>query len=382
MRIAIDIQSIRDPRPSGVGHALLETLHAWPFDPAVEIILFSIGRRPAALPHEITNRANVRVIHCPLPSKLINSLRAMGAVSLEQLIGCSVDVAWFPNTGYLPRTQARTFLTVHDLAWMILPETYTWVHHVRYFITRARAWLRRADHILVPSQATRDDVVHLFGRDPSTVHVVPHGIDHAMFHPRPLPNDATIRQRLGTHAPYVISIATQEPRKNLVSLIEAFNALRDRGHRFSLVLAGGHGWKRRALDRAIASSPHRTDILSIGFVSDADRPALLRGALCLCLPSRYEGFGMQIAEAMACGTPVVTARNSSLLEVGQDAALYVRAMNVRELTDVLEQVIGDPNLRSTLHARGVLRSQSFSWDSAAKQTHNLLTFPNSPPSQK
>ena len=371
MRIAIDIQSICDPRPSGVGHALLETLRAWP-ESTDEVILFSIGWRRPQLPFDLAARLTWVHVHRCVPSKLINPLRAMGAVSLEWLIGMPVDAVWFPNTGYLPRTKATVFLTVHDLAWIIMPETYTWVHHIRYRLTRAQWWIRRANHIIVPSQATRDDVVHIFDRDPLMVHIVPHGIDHTAFDARPLPNDATLRQRLGVHSPYILSIATQEPRKNLVSLIEAFNALRSKSQRCSLVLAGGRGGKRRALDRAITASPYRSDILSIGFVRDADRPALLRGALCLCLPSRYEGFGMQVVEAMACGTLVVTACNSSMLEVGQDAALYVRAMNVRELTDVLEQVITDPHLRSTLRTRGLDRAKAFSWIATAKHVHDLL----------
>ena len=373
MQIAVDIQSLCDPHPSGVGHVVLETLRAWPVDPDVEIILFSIGRRPASLPTDITSRPDVRHVHRRVPSKLINPLRAQGIVSLERLIGCSVDAVWFPNTGYLPRTRAKTFLTVHDLAWALMPETYTWVHHLRYRITRARWWIRRADVIITPSKATRQDVIDLFGREKNDVHVIAHGIDPVSFHHRPLPNDATVRQRLGVRSPYIVSIATQEPRKNLVSLVEAFNELRRRGHHFSLVLAGGRGWKRRALHRAIDQSPYRANITLLDFVDDTHRPALLRGALCLCLPSRYEGFGMQVAEAMACGTPVVTARNSSLLEVGQDAVLFVRSMNVRELTDVLEQVITDPNLRSTLRARGLARAADFSWAATAQSIHTLLT---------
>lgn len=373
MRLAIDVQSLCDPHPSGVGHVVLETLRAWPVNPTIEIILFSIGRRVPSLPVELTSRPNVRHVHRPVPSKLINPLRVLGIVSLERLIGHPIDAVWFPNTGYLPRTRAKTFLTVHDLAWALMPDTYQWVHHLRYRITHARRWIRHADHVIVPSKATRDDVTHLFDRAPSTVHVVPHGINHATFDPRTRPDDATRRQRLGVRQPYLISLATLEPRKNLVSLVEAFDELRRRGHSLSLVLAGGRGWKRRALDGAIKRSPYRTSITLLNFVNDTDRPALLRGALCLCLPSRYEGFGMQIAETMACGTPVVTARNSSLLEVGQDAALYVRAMNVRELTDVLEQVVTDPALRSTLRARGLDRAQAFSWSEAAQAVSCVIT---------
>lgn len=372
MKIAIDIQSLYDPQPSGVGHYVLEVLKAIEPDPGIELVLFSRGQRTVHLDPAITRKPNVRHIHRRIPNKLINPLLSLGIVSLEQLIGEDVDVVWYPNTGYLPRTRAKTVLTVHDLAWFLMPETYNWVHHIRYSLTRARAWIKRANHVIAVSNATKQDVVARFGRPPSDVSAIHHGLDHKSFSPKVQPTDRTRLQQLGITNPYLVSIATREPRKNLTGLVEAFNALRSHGHQIDLVLAGGRGWKRKELDRAIEQSAYKQHIHVLGFVEDNDRPVLLRGAKALVLPSRYEGFGMQVAEALACGTPVVTSRNSSLPEAGGTSVFTVRAMHQRKLVQILDQALRDSNLQPTRVQRGIEHARQFTWKQCAQDTVNLL----------
>lgn len=368
MKIAVDVQSLYDSKPSGVGHYVLEVLSAIELNPGAELVLFSRGSRVLVLPESILKKSHVRHVHRRIPNKLINALIGLGAVSLEQLLGESVDKVWFPNTGYLPRTKARTILTVHDLAWHIMPETYSLMHHIRYRITQARSSIKTAGHIIAASDSTKRDVMSQFNRASDDVSTVHHGVDQQIFHNKVLPSDSTRRQKLGVTKPYILSLATREPRKNLPSLVRAFNRLRSNGHQINLVLAGGGGWKRKALDQAIDQSTYRQHIHVLGFVSDNDRPALLRGAACLALPSRYEGFGMQILEAMACGAPVVTTKNSSLLEVGSDAVLSTRAMNTNELTQTLDRLLYDETLQHELSKRGVNRAKIFNWNSCAMQT--------------
>ncbi|HBU28171.1 TPA: glycosyltransferase family 1 protein [Candidatus Uhrbacteria bacterium] len=372
MKIAIDVQSLYSTTPSGVGHYVLETILAMQPDEHTELIFFSRGFSPLVLPETLRRIPHVRHIHRRFPNKLINGLIALRLVSLEHLLGESVDAVWFPNTGYLPRTTAPTVLTVHDLAWYLIPETYNWMHHVRYRITRARTALHRVTKLIAVSDSTQRDLTLHFGRSSKNSLTILHGLDHDLFQERPRPDDATRRQQLGITQPYLLSLATCEPRKNLPSLVDAFDQLRAQGHHIHLVLAGGRGWKRKALNRAIARSPYKQEIHLLGFVSDADRPALLRGARALVLPSRYEGFGMQIVEAMACGTPVVTSRNSSLLEIGSDAVLSARAMNTNELTQTIDQLLNDSNLQKELHQRGIKRAQTFQWSTCAQQTLDTL----------
>lgn len=372
MKIAIDIQSLYDPHPSGVGHYVLEVLKAIEPDPGIELVLFSRGQRMVQLDPAITSKPNVRHIHRRIPNKLINPLLSLGIVSLEQLLGEHVDVVWYPNTGYLPRTRAKTVLTVHDLAWFLMPETYNWVHHIRYSLTRARTWIKQATHVVAVSNATKQDVVTQFDRSPEDVTAIHHGLDHKSFSPKVQPTDKTRLQQLGIRHPYLVCIATREPRKNLAGLVEAFNALRSHGHQIDLVLAGGRGWKRKALDNAIEHSAYKQHIHVLGFVADEDRPVLLRGAKALVLPSRYEGFGMQVAEALACGTPVVTSRNSSLPEAGGTSVFTVRAMHQSELVQILNQALRDSNLQPARTQRGIEHARQFTWQECAQQTLDVL----------
>lgn len=369
MQIAIDVRSLCDAHPSGVGHALYEMLSAWP-ESSDTIVLFSCGRRTPRLPRAIVQRPNVRAVHRTAPNKIINALIALRFLSLERIIGTSVDVVWFPNTGFLPRTRARTVVTVHDLAFHLLPSTYTWKHHLRYVITRAIATIKHADDVIAISKSTARDVLSLAPN--GRVHTVLHGVNNDHFTARVQPSDTTWLQRYGVKRPFILFLATIEPRKNVPSLIEAFDTVASTHGTLQLVIAGGRGWKRRSFERALHSAKHRDRIRVVGYVDDRARPALLRQALALCLPSRYEGFGMQILEAMACGTPVVCAHNSSLPEVGGTAPLYVRAMNVRELARALEHILSSSELRTRCRKTGIEQAARFSWKQAAKHIHTIV----------
>ena len=371
MKIAIDIRSMSGPTPSGVGHSVFELLRALtelPHDH--DILLFTTGRKPYVLPTELAQDKRMRLIQPRGPSRLWNLGIAFGIVRLRHLLGEEPDVVWYPNTGFLPKTTARVILTVHDLAFHLMPSTYTHIDHLRYRITRARTWIRRADQIIAISQATRSDLIQALQISKERISVIPHGIDTEQFHPRTQPTDATKRQRLGVRTPYILSLATREPRKNLQTLIEAWERARDAGFTSDLVLAGGPGWKRKQLDRHIATSPHREHLHVLGYVSDTVRPALLRGAQALALPSRYEGFGRQILEAMACGTPVITSRNRSLLEVAGPAALSAHAMNVSEWTNLLLEL--NPVLEAELKKSVLKQTELSSWKRAARALLSTL----------
>ncbi len=369
MKIAIDVRSLCAREPSGVGHYVSEILQALPQNNH-NIILFSSGRSRPNLNEKIVSQESIKTVHRFAPNKLINSRIALGQISLENLIGESIDVVWYPNTGFLPKTKSRTVVTVHDLAFHFFKDTYTAKHHLRYRLTKTIPTIKNADSLIAISDSTARDVESL--RPRGSINTILHGLNHSAFTSRQLPQDKTMLQRLGIKTPYIASLATREPRKNLESIVEAFDKVAESFHSLSLVIAGGYGWKRKSLDNTVTKAKHSERIKIIGFVPDAARPALLRGAECLALPSRYEGFGMQVLEAMGCGTPVITSRNSSLSEVGGSACLYVRAMNVTELTRMFFEVLTDSSLRKSLSEQSEKRAQQFSWEKAAKQTLSVL----------
>lgn len=373
--IAIDVRSLCDARPSGVGHALFEILRVWPKSNN-EIVLFSCGRTPPRLPRSMTERPNVRTVHRTIPNKVVNALIALRLISLERLVGRSIDAVWFPNTGFLPKTRARRILTVHDLAFHIMPETYTWKHRLRYCVTRAISDIRTADALIAISASTARDVATL--KPHGRIVTIPHGVDHECFSPQARLDDDAWLKRQNIRKPYLLFLATIEPRKNVPSVVEAFDAVADEHPSLTLVIAGGHGWKRASFDRTLSHARHRERIRVLGYIEDEVRPALLRHALALCLPSRYEGFGMQVLEAMACGTPVVCSNNSGLLEVAGAAAVFVRAGDIAQLTRVLTEMVQNTTLRDRLCARGREQAQMFSWERAAQDTLRTLTTQYTP----
>jgi glycosyltransferase involved in cell wall biosynthesis len=178
---------------------------------------------------------------------------------------------------------------------------------------------------------------------------------------------AALRRRLGLDGPYLLGLGTVEPRKDLPTLVRAFAGLAgELPHR--LVLAGLAGWGQGTLAAAVASSGVADRILLTGYLPEADKAALLTGADVFAYPSRYEGFGLPVLEAMACGTPVVTTTGGSLPEVAGDAALLVEPGDPDALAAALAKLAADPAARSAAAARGRTRAAAFTWDRCAAET--------------
>jgi glycosyltransferase involved in cell wall biosynthesis len=264
----------------------------------------------------------------------------------------------------LPST--RTLLTVHDLSFVRVPEAAS--AGLRAYLKRVVPLsVRRADFVLADSQATKDDLVSLYGVSSGGVAVLLSGVD-SRFAPVLAGGVITTRSQydIGT-VPYILSVGTVQPRKNYGRLIQALALLRAANIDIHLVVAGGKGW----LEDPIYDTIHATNmgdyVHFIGFVDEKDLPTLYSGAVCFAFPSLYEGFGLPVLEAMACGTPVVTSNVSSLPEVAGDAALTIDPYNVEELAEALRRVIEDEALRKDLISKGFARAKQFSWDTSARQ---------------
>jgi glycosyltransferase involved in cell wall biosynthesis len=280
-----------------------------------------------------------------------------------------VDLYHSPDFVLPPLRHARGILTVHDLAFLMRPDCAD---------ERLRAYLegvvprsvQRADFIVADSENTRNDLVVLLGVQPASVSVVPGGVE-GRFMPV---TDAELlrraRNRVGVgEAPFVLAIGVIEPRKNLNRLMDAFFALKQRGKvpaDLKLVLAGGKGWLFDGIFEHHAASPIAHDIVMPGFVPDEMLPALYSAAEVLAFPSLYEGFGLPILEAMACGTPVVASHASCLPEVAEGAALMIEPTDVDGLSAALELALLDTALRARLSEQGRQRAAGYTWQRAAK----------------
>ncbi len=260
--------------------------------------------------------------------------------------------------------RARSVVTVHDLSFLLYPETHS-ADSRRYYAQVA--WtVERADRIIAVSEATKRDLVREVGADPARIRVV-----HEAAAPMPAPAATSGANRpLAPFAqPYVLSVqAAIEPRKNIPRLIEAFAQARRAHPALRLVVAGGPGADEPVVRAAVARHDLAAAVDFPGVLPEQLLQATYRDSLALAYPSLYEGFGLPLLEAMSVGTPVIAARVSSLPEVAGDAALLVDPFDVDALAGALERIAGDEALRADLATRGARRVRCFSWERAAQET--------------
>jgi len=272
-----------------------------------------------------------------------------------------------------------TVVTVHDLSFALFPEFFRG-YNGTYLRLFTRISCRRAARIIAVSQNTRADVMRLYGAPGERVEAIPHGVDPA-FHPRPAAEVAEFRRARSLPEHFVLFVGTLEPRKNLVKLIEAFSnlkhqtlapALRSGANasvsNVKLVLVGGKGWYYDQIFAAVERLNLQDRVIFAGYVPNGDLPMWYNAADVFAFPSRYEGFGMPVLEAMACGTPTVTSTASSLPEVAGDAALIVPPDDVDALADALHRALEGVELRQELRAKGIARAARFTWEEAARRT--------------
>lgn len=260
-----------------------------------------------------------------------------------------------------------TVVTIHDLAFFTAPDTHSPVT-ATFYKAAIRTSARRATRLIVPSKATRDEVVRVLEADSTKIDVAYHGVDHDFFCP---PNPAQLERvaaRLGLHGrPYVAYLGTLEPRKNVPALIAGWvAAVQDLAEPPALVLAGGTGWSDE-VDEAVAAVPAHLRLVRPGYLHYTDLPGFFGGALIVAFPSIGEGFGLPVLEAMACGAPVLTTHRTSLPEVGGDAVAYTEP-DVASIKATLRALIDDGAEREALGSAGYARSLEFTW-AASAQAH-------------
>ncbi len=261
----------------------------------------------------------------------------------------------------------RAVITIHDLAFLYYPEFLT-ADSRHYYHGQIQAAVRRADHIIAVSEATRADVIAKLDVPADKVSTV---LEAASEHFRPASADdvARTRARYGLPAEYILFVSTFEPRKNIGGLLRAYALLRvDLPDAPPLILAGRRGWlfeETFALSAQLGLDDH---VMWLEDIPHDELPPLYSGAMVFCLPSFYEGFGLPPLEAMACGTPVVVANRASLPEVVGDAGLLVNPDDPASIADALYHVLTDTALAANLRQRGLEQAAQFSWHKTAYQT--------------
>ena len=368
LKIAIDYTSAVNQN-AGIGRFVRQLVHAViANDPVDNFVLLHANPNPGRTPNYPTGpNVTRRVLRVNERWTNIIWHRLQAPIPADWLTG-PVDLFHSPDFVMPPVRAARSILTVHDLAFLLYPEC---AHaSLRAYLERTvPRSVQRADYVVADSENTRNDVICLLGVPPERVTVVPGGVDPA-FQPVTDPARlAALRQTIGLDetTPYILFIGVIEPRKNLVGLIEAFDILKDRRplpHK--LVVAGRRGWLSDSTMERAERSKYRRDIVFTGFIPDGELPTLYSAAEAFAFPSHYEGFGLPVLEAMACGTPVVASRASSLPEIVGDAGMQVDPDDPERLASALELLALNPEMRADFRARGLERASTFTWDAAAK----------------
>lgn len=363
------------PSPSGVGLHVFNLLVALAsLQEAEDFELAGISYHPSfknwlqgnlAAPKVLKDYSKVHIL--PLPVRLLNLLALMPdnpvVEKIERRFGAP-NIYHGTNFAVYPCKHSLRVMSIYDLAFIRYPKYVTAI--VRTYGQRVKQCLEWTDLVITSAESSKREIVEYLSLSPERIRVTPLASRYssdALALPR-LPKPQALGKR-----PYILFVSTLEPRKNVVSLIQAFEHLKAaRRIDHQLILVGQKGWRFRSIFKAIEASRWREHIHHLGYLSDAEVAASYMHADVFAYPSIYEGFGLPILEAMALGCPVVTSNASSLPEVAGDAALLVDPNDVEELSDALWRVIANRSLRQSLINRGRDRAAKFSWTRTAKET--------------
>jgi glycosyltransferase involved in cell wall biosynthesis len=285
------------------------------------------------------------------------------------------DVLWMPmhSLPYLRSKKTKTFVTVHDLAFKFFPQFFPKkdLRRLNHFTDYA---VNNADGIIAISNSTKNDILKLYPKiKEEKIKVIYHGYDKDLFNTN-VSKDQIEKITAKYHVPYakyIVYVGALQPRKNLEVLIDAFESMnRDEAYKdIGLVIAGDFGWLYKDV---VEKARNQKNVTVIGKFETKDLPALVSGATAFVLPSLYEGFGLPILEAMACGVPVIAADNSSLSELVGEGGLLFEACSSEKLAETLKKLLKDDKLKNDLRTKGLERANQFSWEKCAKETLDWL----------
>lgn len=359
VRVGIDATPLLGPR-TGVGRyvsALLSALAAHPTDDVLDLratafTVRGLGGLAEALP------AGVPAVGRPVPARLLRRSWARGGPPAVEWLCGRVDVFHATNFVLPPRRRAAGVLTVHDLGFLRVPETLAAANLVyRDLVPRG---VRAAAMTLTPTHTVREEVIAEFGVDPGRVAVTPLGVDESWF-AAPPPDDGEDADLLAG-PPYVLFVGTVEPRKGLPTLLTALRRCAP-GAAPRLVLAGPAGWGPE-----LDTTGSGLDVVRTGFLTDARLRRLVAGAAAVALPSRYEGFGLPVLEALAGGTPVLASDLPVLREVGGEHVRYLPAEDPDAWAEAL--TAAEAGLASHEPAPGISWARRWTWGRCADETRS------------
>jgi len=376
MKVCLDLSPLlTTSRFRGHGSYALGLARALARDPAVwdglEIYVMA-GSGPTLAIEELSEATLARLGQprgMVLPDPLYYGLKR--SVGLAQLTGHGIDLYHSTDPKGTPHPpRCRVVATCHDL----IPVVLGYPFQPPVLPVSARAWVERRryramDHVIAISQCTRRDLLQVAGIDAHRVDVIYHGVDRETFQPEPEPRERVeITALLGSDRPYLLYVGGFDRRKNVPQMVEAFGRRLSEMDEQLLICGDLEPTERAAIEERIRQTGSEHRVVLAGFVAANRLPALYRQATAHVMLSSYEGFGMTITEAFACGCPVIALRASCVPEIAGEAALLVDEPTAPSAGEAMVRAARDAELRARLRACGLERSRYFTWERCASQT--------------
>lgn len=376
--IGIDIRMLARGNKSGIEEYTSELLeHMLPLDSDIRFKLFYNGLKKESLDFKWLDLPNVELKEFRIPNRLLDgTFRFFDYPKVDRLLG-GVDKFFSPHI-FLSSVgkKCEKIVTFHDLSFEKYPEFYSSQKNFWHFSMDPRRQAEQADKIIAVSASTKQDLVEIYKIAPEKIKVIYSGLSMKVKK-EALPQEKIyVKKKYNLPDNYILYLGTLEPRKNIVSLLKAFDRLKKddafKNSDLKLVIAGAKGWLYDEIFTTAQAYSSRGDIVFTGFVEDRYKPALYRGAKLFVYPSFYEGFGFPPLEAMAKGTPVVTSNISSIPEAVENAAVTVNPTSPDELYRAMKEILTDPKLASLLSVQGYERAKIFDWKKCAEETLRFI----------
>jgi glycosyltransferase involved in cell wall biosynthesis len=364
MKVAIDVTPWM-PKPSGIGfyvsnliQGLMRSQDSLDLELIYQPGLKKWLKRDFTFPDYLQQYSQLNFF--PLPVRLSNLLIEFPSLFSNRLEGYfkHADIIHGTNYTVFPARKSRRAITIYDLSFIKHPEFAN--STVSAYGQRLRKCLRWTDLVLTISHSSKRDIIEYLNVDSDRVWVTHLASRYQVDQPLP---------ELSFAKPYILFVSTIEPRKNIRSLISAFEYLKQTYQiEHQLVLIGQKGWLYKPIFEQIERSPYQNEIHHLDYLPDAQVMQFYRNADVFVYPSHYEGFGMPVLEAMTLGAPVVTTNVSSLPEIAGNAAILVEPNEIKELGEAILKVIGDRTLRQNLIQKGKEQAKLYSWENTVQET--------------
>jgi glycosyltransferase involved in cell wall biosynthesis len=294
-----------------------------------------------------------------------------GILFSSKFLNRECELYWEPNNLPIKHIKSEHLITtLHDFSFYVYPDLHlkeTREYYKKHFWVN----IRKSDRIITGSNFTKSEIIHFLDFDPSKIHVIYHGVDHDNFKIHGPEMMQTFSELYKLPEKFILFVGSIEPRKNLKNALLAYNMLPDSfKQEYKFLLAGFSGWNNAEIMEIICRE--KGNVIYLGYLADRELAYLYNLASVFIYPSLYEGFGLPPLEAMACGTPVIVSRVSSLPEICSDAAYYVDESDIRSISEGIYTVATDDALRKNLIKKGLRRARTYTWDKSAEE--HLVVF--------